>query len=153
MTWRLFWVFPSCVLLLQPIVSLPLLYLYPGNFYGAEGGTIPQIFCSRWMKDIKSHPFKRKRKNEKRKIGYLLQPVLSPSQPIFPFVPSLPSFSTCSLPLSAPLFPFFPIFSSIAERLLLHGWLCSPHFSIGPWLVVSHALISTLLHRRPSCPP
>ena len=20
-----------------------------GNFYGAEGGTIPQIFCSRWM--------------------------------------------------------------------------------------------------------
>ena len=21
-----------------------------GNFYGAEGGTIPQIFCSRWMK-------------------------------------------------------------------------------------------------------
>ena len=27
LTWRLFWVFPSCVL--QPIVSLPLLYLYP----------------------------------------------------------------------------------------------------------------------------
>ena len=100
------------------------------------------------MKYIKSQPFKRKRKNEKRKTGYLLLPIISPSQPIFPFVPSLPSFSTCSLPLSAPLFPFFPLFSSIAERLLLRLLLqlclvlSSPDFSI---------LISTLLDRLVDC--
>ena len=74
------------------------------------------------------------------------------SQPIFPFVPSLPSCSTCSLPLSTPIFPFFPLLSSIAERFLLHGWLClvlsSPHSSIGDCLLLHsrlcpHALIST----------
>ena len=109
---------------------------------------MPQIYCSRWMKDIKSQPFKRKRKNEKKKMAtYYL-----PSQPIFPFVPSLPSCSTCSLPLSTPIFPFFPLLSSIAERFLLQGWLClvlsSPHSSIGDYLLLHsrlcpHALIST----------
>ncbi|RVW21390.1 hypothetical protein CK203_106921 [Vitis vinifera] len=97
------------------------------------------------MQEFKSQPLKRKIKKGKKE-NWL--PVVSPSQPIFPFVPSLPSFSTCSLPLSAPLFPFFPLFSSIAERLLLRLLLqlclvlSSPDFSI---------LISTLLHRLVGC--
>ncbi|CBI39212.3 unnamed protein product, partial [Vitis vinifera] len=56
-------------------------------------------------------------------------------------------FPVCSLSslifyLSPPLNPSFPVFPS----LLLHSRASSP-------LAVSRALISTLLHRRPSCPP
>ena len=126
---------------LQPHFRMHGNHITKGNFYGAEGGTIPQIFYSRWMQEFKSQPLKRKIKKGKKE-NWL--PVVSPSQPIFPFVPSLPLFSTCSLPLLAPLFPFFPLFSSIVERLLLQLCLVlsSSYFSI---------LISTLLHRLVGC--
>ena len=109
---------------------------------------MPQIYCSRWMKDIKSQPFKRKRKNEK-KNWLLIVSLLSPFSRLFPlFPPVLPVLS----PSQPPFSHFPPLLSSIAECFLLHGWLClvlsSPHSSIGYCLLLHsrlcpHALIST----------
>ena len=131
---------------------------------------MPRIFCSHWMKDIKPQPFKRKRKNEKKKkSGYLLSPSLSPFSRLFhlfllfyllssPFNPFSRLFRLFPpvLPVLSPSQPSFsrfpPLFSSIAEHLLLHGWLClvlsSPHSSIGDRLLLHsrlcpRALIST----------
>ena len=109
---------------------------------------MPQIYCSRWMKDIKSQPFKRKRKNEKKKWLLIIFP-LSPFSRLFPlFLPVLPILSPSQPPFSR----FSPLLSFIAECFLLHGWLClvlsSPHSSIGDYLLLHsrlcpHALIST----------
>ena len=79
---------------------------------------------------------------------YLLSPPLSPFSRLFPlfphFLPVLsPSQSLFShFSLSSPPQP--SVFSSMVGCVL-----CSSP----PWLAVSRALISTLLHRRPSCPP
>ena len=52
---------------------------------------------------------------------YLLSPPLSPFSRLFLLFPHF-------LPVLSPSQPFFsrfpPLFSSIAERILLHGWLC-----------------------------
>ena len=103
---------------------------------------------------------KEKEKKEKRKTSHLLSPPLSPFSrlfPLFPYFlpvlsPSQPLFFRFSL--SSP--PQSSVFSSscVSCSHLHTSPYSSPHFSIG-WLAVavSCALISTLLHRRPSCPP
>ena len=109
---------------------------------------MPQIYCSRWMKDIKSQPFKRKKKLKKKNQLPVVSP-LSPFSRLFPlFLPVLPILSPSQPPFSR----FSPLLSFIAECFLLHGWLClvlsSPHSSIGDYLLLHsrlcpHALIST----------
>ena len=83
-------------------------FIFLGKLYGAEGGTIPQIFCSRWMKDMKSQSFKRKRKKwKKKKLATCCNPFSPPLSPFFRLFPLFPHF----LPVLSPSQHLFSRFS------------------------------------------